>query len=101
MNQSSLPPFINLKTATKSNLTPLVPRSHLKPKGAATAAASCRVVIGNAWWIRVEAETIGGKLNIKGSKVRCIDRGKKLWAVKTVSSNRRMRKTACPLVWEG
>ena len=51
-------------------------RSHPKPKGVATAAASRRVALGDAWWIQEQprlrvASRVSGR-----HPVRCVDGGK-------------------------
>jgi len=51
--------------------------SHLKSKGAVTAVASRRVVIGYAWWIRVEAKAANGKLSVGASERKLYRQGAK------------------------
>ena len=75
--------------------------SHPKQNGAATAAVTRLAAIGNAWWIRVEAKAVGGERRFGASPSKMCRRRAKLRAGKPVGSNRRMRKTACPVVWEG
>jgi hypothetical protein len=80
---------------------PSAASSHPQQDGVATTAASRLAAMGNARWIRVEAKAAGGKPRLGASSSQMCQRGVKLWTAHAVGSNRRMRKTACPVVWEG